>query len=55
MVSAVFGQDGRRLAVASEWGTLAMAEVDLNHRLIWNGIGDFKAVLPRRRPPPPAW
>lgn len=50
MISAIFGHDGRPLAQAKAWGTVAIAEVDLDAPMHWPSIGDFKAELRRHRP-----
>lgn len=50
MISAVYGHDGKTLAQAESWGTIAVAEVDLNQKMYWHSLGDFQAQIQRHRP-----
>ncbi|MGD0537895.1 MAG: carbon-nitrogen hydrolase family protein [Verrucomicrobiota bacterium] len=53
MVSGIFDHEGNLLAHTEKYGTVAVAEVDLNRRMHWPWLGDFKAEWPRHSPADP--
>ncbi len=48
--TAVFNHEGEMIEQATEWGQVIVAEVDLNARTHWHGLGYFKARINRGRP-----
>jgi predicted amidohydrolase len=50
MTTAVFDHEGKMIAQAKEWGSVAVAEVDLDKPTRWVSLGDFRAEIPRHRP-----
>jgi predicted amidohydrolase len=49
-ISGVYDPEGKIIAQARRWGSIAVAEVDLNQRVYWTSLGDFRGRLPRHRP-----
>ncbi|MGH9629646.1 MAG: carbon-nitrogen hydrolase family protein [Bryobacteraceae bacterium] len=54
MLSAVWDHAGQTAALAKDWGSVAIAEVDLNQPTRWRSLGDFKSKLQRHVPMIPA-
>ncbi|MCC7337125.1 MAG: carbon-nitrogen hydrolase family protein [Pirellulaceae bacterium] len=48
--SAIYGHDGRTIAHAEEWGSIAIAKVDLGKPSHWQSLGDFQAEIQAHRP-----
>jgi hypothetical protein len=52
MISAVYDRNGTPIAKGEAWGTVAVVELGRAYQGPWN-LGDFRAMLPRHRPPEP--
>jgi predicted amidohydrolase len=50
MRSGIWDREGNLIAAAGAWGTVAVAEVDLNKRFDNKWLGDFRNHIPRERP-----
>jgi predicted amidohydrolase len=50
MLSAIWDHEGKPIAQGKEWGTLVVSEVDLDKRVHWHSLGDFKSEILRHAP-----
>ena len=51
MITAVYNHEGEPIVKADKFGSVIVAEVDLDTHLYWPSIGDFKSYIDRHRPP----
>jgi predicted amidohydrolase len=54
MLSAVWDHSGQTIAQAKDWGSVAIAEVDLNATTRWRSLGDFRSKIQHHVPMTPA-
>lgn len=54
MLSAVWDHTGQTIAMSKDWGTVAIAEVDLNATTRWRSLGDFRSKIEHHVPMTPA-
>ena len=50
MMTAVWDYQGNPMVKAEKFGTVIVQEVDLDKRMQWPSLGDFKGDLLRHRP-----
>jgi predicted amidohydrolase len=50
MQTAVYDHSGRAVAEARQWGTIAVAEVDLSRPTYWESLGNYREEHQRHRP-----
>jgi predicted amidohydrolase len=50
MLSAVWDPSGQTIALAKDWGSVALAEVDLNATTRWRSLGDFHSKIQHHAP-----
>lgn len=51
MKTGVFDRTGALLVEGTETDPVALARIDLNERIMWPWLGDFKSRIPREKPP----